>query len=617
MERMYRIFISSTYCDLKRERSSIQKAILEMGHYPICMETFVSTDSHQMDFIIEQLNTADVYIIILGNRYGTMAENDTRSYTEREYIYAKEIGLPVFAFLNNKIDEKIIDNPVKFKEFYNKLKNENHLTLWNSSSDLIQSVVSTLNYNFKNNYGGWIRETISQKSLRTKIARDLDSIQYELNSIINGKSVDNRDCLIDIDNKISNILEDIKRVGATKQYAVIYKRIDLLYSKIKSVTINCKLNPLPIFKYAKFLFAFYNLQKSICIAESYKNQCKDDSEKRKANTFIGMVYWKDKNFEKAKASLETALNSYKKYYKAKNVDSLIKNITNFQLTNDHMQDIIVLGELFNDLGLIADNLKKYDNAIKYYQYAVNLIKHIYDLNKIDPISYKYQLYLYNLTSVQFKKNIQNIDNIKKVIDILNTLPDSLNKTRRLARSYQLYADMKKLSIFGDYQSLYAISLDYYKDAIYYQQKNIRTNFVDYKSNIAWCLHKMAEIYDGLKQITNAIKYYKLSIQFKEELVEYRAENTDNISSLALSYWKLSDLLFRKFKDSDNLPYIYNACIYGENAFLNYELLYDKHPVTYRKDYIDVAKLNIRICGYLENLTMKEYYKNKLSSLKAA
>ena len=131
---IYKVFVSSTYEDLREERSELQKALLKLKCLPVGMELFPSADDETWDFIAKQIDDSDYYMVIVAGRYGSEAP-DGLSFTEKEYDYARKIGKRVIAFLHgnpssiaaSKIDlderkrkkltkfiEKIRKSPVNF-----------------------------------------------------------------------------------------------------------------------------------------------------------------------------------------------------------------------------------------------------------------------------------------------------------------------------------------------------------------------------------------------------------------------------------------------------------------------------------------------------------------------
>lgn len=104
--------MSSTYEDLKSDRQAAVSAILKSGHIPAGMELFTSGDKSQMDTIRRWIDESDVYMLILGGRYGSVEPITQVSYTELEYDYALEQGKPLFAVV---INEEALE--VRVKEY--------------------------------------------------------------------------------------------------------------------------------------------------------------------------------------------------------------------------------------------------------------------------------------------------------------------------------------------------------------------------------------------------------------------------------------------------------------------------------------------------------------------
>jgi hypothetical protein len=73
------------------------------------MELFTSGDESQMDVIKQWIRSSDVYLLILGGRYGSLEPISGKSYTHLEYEYAIELGKPLFACVmkDTYLEEKI------------------------------------------------------------------------------------------------------------------------------------------------------------------------------------------------------------------------------------------------------------------------------------------------------------------------------------------------------------------------------------------------------------------------------------------------------------------------------------------------------------------------------
>lgn len=116
-KKKYQIFISSTYTDLIEERQAAVEAIIKMGHIPAGMELFKAGKS-QWQTITKWIDESDIYVLILGGRYGSINPSEGKSYTHLEYEYALSQGKPAFALvLEDKfINKKENKNPKLLEE---------------------------------------------------------------------------------------------------------------------------------------------------------------------------------------------------------------------------------------------------------------------------------------------------------------------------------------------------------------------------------------------------------------------------------------------------------------------------------------------------------------------
>lgn len=110
MKRRFQVFVSSTYTDLRDERQAAVEAILSAGHIPAGMEPFAAGDESQMEVIKQWIDESDVYLLILGGRYGSIEPVSGKSYIQLEYEYALEKGKPFFACV---ISEAALERRVK------------------------------------------------------------------------------------------------------------------------------------------------------------------------------------------------------------------------------------------------------------------------------------------------------------------------------------------------------------------------------------------------------------------------------------------------------------------------------------------------------------------------
>lgn len=95
-----KVFLSSTYKDLKEYREAAYKAIEKLdGYHCLPMENFGARDSEADDYCREEVIGCDLFVGILGHLYGSCPGGYSQSYTEREYDAAVNEGIPRLMFL--------------------------------------------------------------------------------------------------------------------------------------------------------------------------------------------------------------------------------------------------------------------------------------------------------------------------------------------------------------------------------------------------------------------------------------------------------------------------------------------------------------------------------------
>lgn len=177
------VFVSSTFTDLAAERQAAVQAILKAGHIPAGMELFASSDESQMETIRRWIDQSDVYMLILGGRYGSVDNNTSLSYTELEYDYALAQGIPAFAVVisENGIDAKVkqfgrgmieTEHGQELKLFRTKVLGKTSL-FFDDTKDIKLAVHETLNdFAARKEFVGWVpgNEVTDSKSLLEEVA---------------------------------------------------------------------------------------------------------------------------------------------------------------------------------------------------------------------------------------------------------------------------------------------------------------------------------------------------------------------------------------------------------------------------------------------------------------
>lgn len=213
MRRRYQVFISSTYADLHKEREGVAWEILKARHIPAGMENFPATDDRGWRIIQRTIDDSDYYVLIVGGRYGSIDAETGLSWTEREYDYARERGLPVLSFIRearaitaDKEDHD--DRRPKLLAFKGRLCANHFCKSWQTADDLKAEVAAALgraiedDEDANNARPGWLRGNTIPENALEEIAR----LSKENNEM--------RSQMADLTAKRKSLLQLVDRSGA-------------------------------------------------------------------------------------------------------------------------------------------------------------------------------------------------------------------------------------------------------------------------------------------------------------------------------------------------------------------------------------------------------------------
>lgn len=142
----YQVFISSTFEDLERERHKLRFALME-EYTSLGMEHFPATSDRGWSVIEARVNEADVYVLVLGHRYGRMFPGEEVSWTEREYLHALRRKIPILVFAQaeaESLEAEATDDSCRLAAFKSRLRDEHLYRNWVTSDGLILAVKESL-----------------------------------------------------------------------------------------------------------------------------------------------------------------------------------------------------------------------------------------------------------------------------------------------------------------------------------------------------------------------------------------------------------------------------------------------------------------------------------------
>lgn len=211
--KIYTLFVSSTYEDLIEERQLVMEAIVAKGNVPIGMEYFPASDQSQFEYIKSLIDKSDFYIIIVAGKYGSVNKQTKLSYTEMEYDYAIAQKKPVAAFIlrEEEFDKRVslfIEKDKKrikqLKEFRKKVSANRVCKFFSDITELANSLTLTIDNLISDNDNenkGWVKASVFRDAFSG----------WGLHSIYKHRNLMHDDCDIDLNNATNQV--DIVRYG--------------------------------------------------------------------------------------------------------------------------------------------------------------------------------------------------------------------------------------------------------------------------------------------------------------------------------------------------------------------------------------------------------------------
>jgi hypothetical protein len=96
---MARVYVSSTFRDLKDHREAVYVALRRLGHQSVAMEQWAASDRAPLERSLEAVRDSDVIVAIVAWRYGWIPEGQQYSITELELRTAREAAKPCLVFV--------------------------------------------------------------------------------------------------------------------------------------------------------------------------------------------------------------------------------------------------------------------------------------------------------------------------------------------------------------------------------------------------------------------------------------------------------------------------------------------------------------------------------------
>ncbi|MBR1205870.1 MULTISPECIES: DUF4062 domain-containing protein [unclassified Bradyrhizobium] len=183
MDRIFQVFVSSTFNDLEEERRLVSKSLAKAGYVVAGMELFSAADEDQLEYIKRVIDRSDYYVVITAGRYGSLAD-DGVSFTEKEFEYAKSKGIPVLALLHKnpgslpfEKSEQTEIGRSNLERFNGKLKKDRMADFWSNKDELSAKAVIAVGNESNLRPGlGWVR---GDNAIDPKVLQEAEKLRIE------------------------------------------------------------------------------------------------------------------------------------------------------------------------------------------------------------------------------------------------------------------------------------------------------------------------------------------------------------------------------------------------------------------------------------------------------
>lgn len=203
-----RIFVSSTFYDLRQVRADIERFIKDLGYEPVLNELghiAYGKDDKLEEYCYKEISSVDIVVSIIGGRFGSSSHHENYSISQIEFKTALELNKQVYTFIdkdvfseyhtylfnktNKEIKYRYVDNIniYEFIEYIENLPNNNNISSFETSQDVI-------NY-LKEQWSGLFQRFLSEQTRLKEIQllKGIESTANTLSQLVNFLTEERKD----------------------------------------------------------------------------------------------------------------------------------------------------------------------------------------------------------------------------------------------------------------------------------------------------------------------------------------------------------------------------------------------------------------------------------------
>ena len=148
MSDSLRVYVSSTYSDLREYRRAAIEIIVRAGLMAVTLEEFGSADAPPLAASLDAIDSSDIIVVLVAQRIGVIVSPMGESLLELEYERARAAGKPIFCFLLDESQpwprKSVDDDVTQIERFREKVRSEQRVSYFTTPLDLATRLVVAL-----------------------------------------------------------------------------------------------------------------------------------------------------------------------------------------------------------------------------------------------------------------------------------------------------------------------------------------------------------------------------------------------------------------------------------------------------------------------------------------
>lgn len=154
--KRYLVYLASNYDGLEIERYEITRLLAEHGMINIGFPCWDGAGPYDWELVKEQIESADLFLLLVGDSYGPILPTGI-SYLHREFVHAKSLNKPIFAFIKNSlVAESQTEEQRRLAGLQKTVTQQVAYKFWHLRDELLSHIRATISSSLLTIGAGWV-----------------------------------------------------------------------------------------------------------------------------------------------------------------------------------------------------------------------------------------------------------------------------------------------------------------------------------------------------------------------------------------------------------------------------------------------------------------------------